>query len=245
MLRILSLASLSLLLLTQLGSARLPGAVEALPLIEQLDYYVQERLSNPLPDALGMSRIMVRSSFGTHFRPVISDKRDFAPQDDGERKALAVLEDRKIQVGLYLIGASILSENSGALNFRSLKGPGAVTIDTPRPKRYPSLLVSVGPERLPVTVAGDATTVYLPDWIAIYPVAQRAMRSFRDGGKGFETEFQDWTIAARPAIASSSKCVSCHNILDAASLKLGEAVGGVLYAYRVANTPAKTLSSTP
>ena len=237
MIRILSIASLSALLLTQPGVAELPRAVEAMHLIDQLDDCVQERLHNPTPEGLGMSRITIRSSLGTHFTPVLTDKRDFEPQSDRERKALAALEDRKIQVGLYLVGASILNEDSGALNFRSLKGPGAITIDTPRPKRYPSSLSKPGPWQLPVRVE-DTGTVYLPDWNAIYPVAQRAMRSFKDGGKGFETEFLGWTIAARPAMAASSKCVSCHNSLAPDSVKLGEAVGGVLYAYRVPSASA-------
>jgi hypothetical protein len=101
--------------------------------------------------------------------------------------------------------------------------------------------------KLPVGLAVDAAMNDLPDWNAIYPAAQRAMRSFKDGGKGFETDFLGWTIAARPTIASSSKCVSCHSSFAprSASVKLGEAVGAVLYAYRVANAPVETRPSRP
>ena len=137
MIRILSVASLSALLLTQPGGAKLPAAAEALPLIDELNVSIQQRLLNPLPQTLGMSRIMRRPSIGEHFHPVVSDKRDFAPEDDRERKALAALEDRKVQVGLYLFGETILRQDAGALSFRALKGPGSITIDTPRPKWYP------------------------------------------------------------------------------------------------------------
>src|SRR5579863_681959 len=93
MMRILSVAFLSMLLLTQPGGARLPAAAEALPLINELDVSIQERLHNARPETLGMSRIMRWPSLGEHFVPVITDKRDFAPENDRERKALAALED--------------------------------------------------------------------------------------------------------------------------------------------------------
>ena len=211
-------------------------------MIDELDVSIQQRLLNPLPNTLGMSRIMVRPSLGEHFLPVITDARDFAPENDRERKALAALEDRKVQVGLYLFGERILREDAGALSFRALKGPGSITIDTPRPKWYPFGIL--GPSGSPRSAADVGITAAdcLPDWIEIYPVAQRAMRSFKDGGKGFETEFQGWTIAARPALAASLRCVSCHNSVTPGSAKLGEAVGGVLYACRGADKSVETRS---
>jgi hypothetical protein len=67
----------------------------------------------------------------------------------------------------------------------------------------------------------------LPDWRTIYPLAQRAMRSFADGGAGFETTIDSWRIAARPVIAGQQKCLTCHP-----GVKLDRPLGGVLYAYR-------------
>ncbi len=234
-----------LLLLTQSSQARLPASSETLPVIDELNLTIQDRLQQPLPNALGMSRIMGRSSFGEHFRPVISDKRDFSPETERERKVIAALEDRKVQVGLYLFGASILEQDAKQLSFRALKGPGALTAGTPRPRWYPATaLLRLGAVVEPESDAGQQ----LPDWNAIYPVAQRAMRSFQDGGTGFEIEFQNWTVAARPAIAAQEKCVSCHNnpayrrrhgVAEGGGArmeaKLGQPIGGVLYAFRIAN----------
>jgi hypothetical protein len=56
------------------------------------------------------------------------------------------------------------------------------------------------------------------------------MKSFNDGGAGFETEMDSWSIAARPVLASQQRCLGCHDA------SLNQPIGGVLYAYRrVAN----------
>ena len=144
------------------------------------------------------------------------------------------LEDRNLHVGLYLFGESILREEAGALSFRALKGPGAITLNTPRPKQYPFGAAELRALQRSAPGTVDAAADPLPDWIAIYPAAHYAMRHFKAGGKGFEMEFQGWMIAARPAMAVTMTCVSCHN----GSAQLGEALGGVLYAYRVAAAPA-------
>lgn len=224
---VVSIASL----LTLHGTTSPRISVEALPLINDLDAAVQERLLASDPGTFGMSRIMVRPSLGEHFRPVITDRRDFAPVNDQERKVLAALESHKMQVGLYLFGQSILAETAGPWSHRALKGPGAITAGTPRPQWYPFKALNLkGLERVDERAdTGDR----LPDWKAIYPIAKRALRSFNDGGKGFEIEFETWMLAARPAIAANQKCVSCHNRMDRAAVKMGDPIGGVLYAYRI------------
>jgi hypothetical protein len=78
----------------------------------------------------------------------------------------------------------------------------------------------------------------LPDWEAIYPLARRAMKSFQDGSQGFETTFGNWTIAARPVMASQARCVGCHNAQpggNAHPVVLDRPIGGVLYAFRRAS----------
>jgi hypothetical protein len=235
-----------LLVLTPFSDAntsRVADLEKNLPLIEELNESVQSRLLKPLPKSLGMSRIMIRSSFGDHFRPLISDRRDFAPENEQEKKVLSALEERKVQVGLYLFGESILREDSKEFSFRALKGPGAITAGTPRPKWYPSKVLRVSPpEVVPVEDR-------LPDWAAIYPVAQRAMKSFQDGGRGFEMEFHGWTLAARPALAVNEKCVSCHNnkayLQYKGNAKLGDPLGGVLYAFRPTPEPVSASTARP
>jgi len=225
MMRCLSTLLFGTLLVLQTGGARLTVSSDTLPLIDDFDRVIQQRLSEPMPNAFGMSRIAVPSSFGKHFAPVTRNRRDFVPENDSERKAVAALESRKLAVGLYLFGELIVREDAAKFNSRALKGPGAITVHTPRPDWYPSARVAAMKEK-------DSAS--LPNWVKIYPVAQRAMRSFQDGGKGFEMEFEGWTIAARPAIATHDRCVSCHSnrALQGATAKRGEPIGGVLYAFR-------------
>ena len=75
----------------------------------------------------------------------------------------------------------------------------------------------------------------LPDWNATYLVARAAMKSFREGGRGFETRLDTWTIAARPVTAVAEKCVMCHNnqaYKGSHDARLGQPIGGVLFAFR-------------
>jgi len=172
MMRCLSTLLFGTLLVLQTGGARLTVSSDTLPLIDDFDRVIQQRLSEPMPNAFGMSRIAVPSSFGKHFAPVTRNRRDFVPENDSERKAVAALESRKLAVGLYLFGELIVREDAAKFNSRALKGPGAITVHTPRPDWYPSARVAAMKEK-------DSAS--LPNWVKIYPVAQRAMRSFQDG----------------------------------------------------------------
>ena len=197
--------------------------VSDLGMIEELNDCVQQRFqtlpastaSNPF--ALGMSRIVRPSSFGEHFTPRFISQRDFEPETEREKQALAALEKDSVQVGFYLFGRAIVHTPAEARNPRTLKGPGAITKGTPRPAWYPALAMGAA-------APADA----LPDWKTIYPVAQRAMKSFEDGGTGFETSIGCWRIAARPVPARQEKCVACHG----GPAVLNQPLGGVLYAFR-------------
>jgi hypothetical protein len=118
-----------------------------LPLVDQLDDCLQARFFNPPPGILGMSRIMWPSSLGGHFLPNMTTQRDFQPENPAEQKVLAALEDRHIQMGLYLFGMAIAHDAPDAFNYRALKGPGIVTRGTPRPAWYPA--VATVPDALP------------------------------------------------------------------------------------------------
>jgi hypothetical protein len=112
-------------------------------LIDELDGCVQARFASPPePRMLGMSRAMVVPSMGRHFEPDFTTRRDFRPENAGEKKIIAALEEGHIEVGFYLFGQAILREQPEALSFRALKGPGAMTIDTPRPAWYPTIVTS-------------------------------------------------------------------------------------------------------
>jgi len=219
-----------LLLATMAGTASIPPQASDLGLIDELNECVQQRFqtlpasAGPNRFALGMSRIMRPSSFGEHFVPKFISKRDFEPENDREKAALAALENESVQVGFYVFGRAIVDASAELLNPRALKGPGAITKDTPRAAWYPGPTPSLVP-------AIDA----LPDWKTVYPLAQRAMKSFADGGAGFETSIGTWRIAARPVVARQEKCVACHNnpaYGTGTRATLNQALGGVLYAFR-------------
>lgn len=207
-----------------------------LAMIEELNECVQVRFqalplsgtAGPNGAALGMSRILVPPSFGEHFAPRTISRRDFEPENKREKMALAALESESVQVGFYLFGRAIAASSPEVLNYRALKGPGAMTVGTVRPAWYPLVAGT------PAEPAGA-----LPDWKTVYPLAQRAMRRFADGGSGFETSLGAWSIAARPVMASQEKCLACHNSPAtgvAGPVALDQALGGVLYAFRRAGS---------
>ena len=194
-----------------------------LSIIDEFDHIIQARLVSPsvaigVRPPLGMSRVAFPQSYGTHFSPILSNNSDFVPQNDHEKDIIAQLESENLELGLFLFGEAVMDRPAIHRDFRAMKGPAAITTGTRR--------------------SG------LPSWNAAYPVAMKAMKNFQDGGHGFETELDGWTIAARPAIAKSERCVGCHNMQRGASKKplhLGDAVGGVLYAYK---TPKEATQET-
>jgi hypothetical protein len=176
---------------------------------------VQRRFETPSPDGFGMNRMAQPPSMGEHFHPVRTAERDFVPENATEGEILGKLEENGVQLGLYVFGTAILAAPPQSQNYRAIKGPAAITRTTPRPAWYP------GQPKL-----SDVPADALPDWNAVYPLAQRAMRSFQDGGAGFETKLANWDIAARP-VSATARCVACHG--NASRL------GGVLYAFRRAS----------
>ncbi len=205
-----------------------------LPLIERLNEIVQLRFRTPAPSALGMSRVVLPPSMGHHYQPLLTLERDFAPENEKEREVIRELEEKHVQVGLYVAGVSVVQSSPELLDYRALKGPGAITKGTPRPAWYPGQppVITASPV---ITTSIDA----LPDWKSVYPLAKRAMQSFRDGGAGFETSLEGWNIAARPVVAEA-RCNVCHDRLSAISNTAStekKPIGGVLYAFRRDPTP--------
>lgn len=201
-------------------------AAEDLRMIETLDKVIQERFADPEPMALGMSRIATPRSFGDHFRPSLTERRDFKPATAWEGSAITALEANHVDVGMFLFGQAIATSELNQFNYRAMKGPAVMTSDTPRPAFYPSFT----PPAVASTPSMHART--LPDWREMFPLARKAMRNFSDGGKGFETEIGIWNIAARPVLASDARCVTCHKHMGGTPIKLHQPMGGVLYAFR-------------
>ena len=203
-----------------------------LRMMDALDEVVQARFADPGAQVFGMSRQLMPGSLGEHFLPAVTRDRDFQPATQEEKAAISALESNHVEVGFYLFGRAVASSESTDLNYRALKGPGAMTAGTPRPSWYPRTALAFSPPQAPSLTEKKPDT--LPDWQEIYPLARKAMRSFVDGGNGFETEVRGWEIAARPVLASQARCVTCHEQMNngSAGFKLHEPVGGVLYAFR-------------
>jgi hypothetical protein len=193
-----------------------------LPLINRLDDLVDLRFQRPVPGELGMSRITRPSSMGKQFEPNRANQSDFMTENSMERELIRKLEERGVQVGLYMFGPTIIKAMPQLLDYRALKGPATITRATPRPGWYPLQLtdprIHTGEAEIP-----PAPTDSLPDWKAIYPLARHAMLSFQGGGAGFETKFESWDIAARP-VRAEKRCAACHDVT--------RSIGGVLYAFR-------------
>ena len=199
-------------------------------MIDELNGFMQHRFVVPpqtqQANPLGMSRVAVPGSLHDHYLPNFNNTRDFTPENNAEAAVITRMESVHLQTGLYVFGRAVLNADPLTPSFRALKGPAAVTAVTPRPSWYPT---GTNP-----AATGDA----LPDWKTIYPLAKRAMKSFADGGSGFETSIGRWQIAARPVFASEEKCVACHNSAlgrmysGFAQISLNQAVGGVIYAFR-------------
>ena len=194
------------------GSTRLTDV----GLIDELNECLTARFQDPAPNALGMSRAVGPASMGTHYRPFQTMERDFRPENARETQVLAALEQQHMQVGFYLFGRSISEVAPDKLSYRALKGPGAITAGTPRAAWYPGTIRQ--------KVEGEG----LPDWMAMYPVARMAMKTFAAGGKGYATTVDGWQVVARPVLADSTRCVTCHG----QGATLHEALGGAMYAYR-------------
>ena len=181
-------------------------------LVSRLDELLQLRLSHPIPGSMGMSRLTVPSSMGAQFQPDRSRDVDFFAENTRERDVIRELEKNDVHVGFYVFGTSIVITASQAMDYRTLKGPAAVTRGTPRPAWYPHQ-----------TTAAAAQSGSLPDWKAIYPLARRAMQDFQNGRPSFAGSLEGWEIVARP-VASGDQCAMCH--------ARNRPIGGVLYAFR-------------
>jgi hypothetical protein len=195
-----------------------------LDLINRLDELVELRFKTPVAGEVGMSRITTPSSMGKQFQPNRTSARDFIPENVMEKEVIAKLEEHGVQAGLYMFGIAIVRAMPQLLDYRSLKGPAAITRGTTRPGWYPNQLTD---PRIHTQIRSvvSAPADSLPDWKTVYPLARRAMLRFQGGGAGFETTIDSWDIAARP-IATEKRCSACHD--------LSQPIGGVLYAFRLA-----------
>jgi hypothetical protein len=140
----------------------------------------------------------------------------FRPANAKERAAVNGLEQKGYEVALFLAGRQILSPSDGSI-------VGGFPFIDPR-----------SGVQGPAYITHFANTNDLPNPAALLTDARTALTSF-DTGDGYEVQKDGWTVMMRPLRATSQTCVQCHTRGAGganASLKVGDALGVVLYVYR-------------
>ncbi len=134
--------------------------------------------------------------------------RQFRPENAKERRILEALEGKEYQVALFLAGRQILGPSNGIDPRSGVQGPAYMT-------RF--------------SHAAD-----LPQPAAFLEDARAALATF-DRGEGYEIQKNAWTVLMRPLRATGQTCVQCHTGGNGGKnehLKIGDALGVVLYVYR-------------
>jgi hypothetical protein len=146
----------------------------------------------------------------------------FTPENAKELDAVRALQQSGLQVVLYLTGRQILRDKAPAdlltddVAWRFIKGP--VVIST-----------------------ADGTAGTAPKPMDLRDESARAMRSF-ENRDSYDFIHAGWNFTARPVRASDDLCLRCHRGSSRASLapspagtsvlKIGDAIGAVLYGYK-------------
>jgi hypothetical protein len=181
-------------------------------------------LISVLDDCIQQRFLDVDQGFG--FRRIVrlgETPHRFKPENAKELSIVGYLTKVKLSVVLYLAGRSILKPGSDTPEIsgdagRLIKGPVFITDNDRR-------------------VTGSPTALELLEH------SQKAMRDFQESDR-YDFAIREWKIIARPVRTSDSSCLKCHhyneiNILPQAKLgqesrrlKIGDALGVLLYAYR-------------
>ena len=163
-------------------------------------------------------RFLDTGSFGMNRILPLHGVRQFRAADATERAAVDDLEQKGYDVALFLAGRQILDSPKDKYDPRSgVQGPAYIT-------HLPKIDELPGPNAL------------LPD-------ARAALLSF-DARDGYEAQHDGWNIQLRPLRATSETCVQCHTRGAGganSNLKIGDALGVVLYVFR----PAQRATSLP
>ena len=186
---------------------------------------------NPGTDVLSglddciQKRFLDTGSFGISRILPLHGVRQFRPANADERAIVEDLEQKGYEVALFLAGRQILTPTENTVVAAilwidprtSLQGPAYITQLT--------------------------KTDELPKLDVLLPDARAALTSF-DAGNSYETQRDGWNILMRPLRATRETCVQCHSGGAGGNnvkLKVGDALGVVLYVFR----PALTATSFP
>jgi hypothetical protein len=170
-------------------------------------------------------RFLDTGAFGINRILPLHGVTQFRPANAKERATVEDLDQNGYEVALFLAGRQILQPSDGTTlgSFRfidprsGVQGPAYIT-------------------HLP-------NTEVLPKPAALLPDARAALASF-EAGNGYEVQKDGWNILMRPLRATRDSCVQCHTRGAGgakANLKIGDALGVVLYVFR----PAQPATSFP
>jgi hypothetical protein len=171
---------------------------------------------NPSKDALSglddciQKRFLDTGSFGINRILPLHGVRQFRPANADERAIVEDLAQKGYEVALFLAGRQIL-DSSGNRFFDPRSGVQG-----------------------PAYITHLSKTGELPNPNALLPDARAALTSF-DSSNSYEAQHDGWTILMRPLRATKETCVQCHTRGAGganANLKIGDALGVVLYVFR-------------
>lgn len=190
------------------GSAGQSTASRERALIDAFDACVQQRFTD-VDEGFGFRRIV---------KPGDTPHR-FQPENAREEGAVRDLEGAGLRVVLYLTGRAVLTADGRAAGTR----PGSPLIK--------------GPVEVTSTQRQGAPSLDLGE------ESRRAMIVF-ERASSYDFTAGDWTFVAHPVRASEASCLRCHDADGSAhtipsrdrvaSLRVGDALGALLYGYRSA-----------
>jgi hypothetical protein len=182
-------------------------------LISALDDCIQQRFLD-VDQGFGFRRL-VRSGETPH---------RFKPENAKELSIVGYLSKVKLNVVLYLAGRNLLRPGADAAEAgagelgKLIKGPVFITGND-------------------VRVSGPPTVSELSEQ------SRKAMQNFQKSDR-YDFTIREWKIIARPVRASEASCLKCHHYDETGTLpqakveeesrrlKIGDALGVVVYAYR-------------
>jgi len=211
--------------LTQTGIAqqtiRQGRAAEAeYALLDALNDCVQDRFKDLSTGLFGLSRVA---------RPMPAGPHRFFAENLNERSALDHLEAAGLRVVVYLAGRAVLAGATPAV-----KPPSAVALIA----RQSSPDAARPAVQGPISVTPRSSGAALPDMLAAGDLLEESRRAILAFAEVESTEFArgSWRFVARPLRASADACLSCHAsrapVAAGTTLRMGDALGAVLYGYR-------------
>jgi hypothetical protein len=201
-----------------------------LQLIKEFDDCIQQRFLD-IDKAFGLRRIIKEGESPHRFKP----------ESARELTSVGRLKEQGLDVALYLTSRSVLGEKPAEAAWQQ---ESADTYERTKPLT-PQILQKNFLRKLirgPVLITAMGKDE-LPNPSQLWQQSQSAMKAFA-GKEQYEFAQGQWQFIARPVRASDESCLHCHvqdsthivaldvNDERVKSLKIGDPLGVLLYAYR-------------